>query len=427
MTTFKIPRALGAGTLVLAALGACQASPAVQPMASQGGGLQLKATAQLPVGQGPHGIAAAQGFVYNADTGAGQISVIDTRTQAVVTTLPLPDGTPGYLKAFHDGRHVLGADTKRGELWVIDPAQGHRVVQRIPAGTGVDKLVIDTDDRRVWVSLTGEPRILELTFAADRSQAPTRRSYEVGGVAGDQFKHRALAVEAGWLVAPNSADNDVSLINLATAAAQRVAGGNTPGPVGLGVAGEVAVAAIVGFKASNAITLFELPGGTPHRLDDVGLTPADVGVDPTLGRAYVTMSGSNEVAVVDYVGKRLVGRVPVGKRPVHLYMAPALPAGSPAPGAVASAGPAAAGGHANGDGHAHYQLTDHPMPTLTHEWWVGNDDGGSVTVFDGETLRVKATIATGAGHHKLAFSGTFAYVSNLTDSTVSVVDRATIE
>ena len=430
MTPFRTPRALSVGALVLTALGACQAAPPGQP--GPAAGLQLTATAQLPVGKGPHGIAAAQGFVYNADTGAGQVSVIDTRTQAVVTTLPLPGGTPGYLAAFPDGRHVLGADTKRGELLVIDPAQGHQVVQRVPAGAGLDKVVIDADDRRVWVSLTGEPRILELTFAADRTQAPTRRFLEVGGVAGAQFKHRALAVSAGWLVAPNSADNDVSLVNLATGTSQRVAGGNNPGPVGLGTTGGAAVAAIVGFKASNAITLFELPGGTPHRLDDAGLTPSDLGVDSTLGRAYVTMSGSNEVAVVDYVGKRLVGKVPVGKRPVHLYLAPALPAGgkpaagSPPTTAAASAGPAPAASHAADDGHAHahYRLAD--VPTLTHEWWVGNDDGGSVTVFDGETLRVKATIATGAGHHKLAFSGAFAYVSNMTDATVSVIDRSAL-
>jgi DNA-binding beta-propeller fold protein YncE len=354
--------------------------------------------------------------------------VIDTRTQAVATTLPLEGGTPGYLKAFHDGKHVLGADTKRGELLVIDPAQGHKVLQRVPAGAGIDKLVIDADDRRVWVSLTGEPRILELTFATDRSQAPTRRAHEVGGVAGEQFKHRALAVGAGWLVAPNSAENDTSLIDLATGRATRVSGGNNPGPVGIGTAGEAAVAALVGYKASNAITIFELPGGTPHRLDDVGLTPSDVGVDPMLGRAYVTMSGSNEVAVVDYVGKRLVGRVPVGKRPVHLSMAPPLPVApltAKAPGSSAAevnGSPAAGDGHA----HAHFRLADHPTPSLTHEWWVGNDDGGTVTVFDGETLRVKATIATGQGHHKLAFMGAFAYVSNLADSTISVVDRAAL-
>src|SRR5690348_562213 len=33
--------------------------------------------------------------------------------------------------------------------------------------------------------------------------------------------------------------------------------------------------------------------------------------------------------------------------------------------------------------------------------WVGNDEGGSVTVIDAGTLKVTAQIATGAGHHEI--------------------------
>jgi DNA-binding beta-propeller fold protein YncE len=404
---------MAGGTLLLATLlGACQtlvpaASDASSPRALAATGLALSAIQQISVGKSPHGIAVAQGFVYNADTGAGQFSVIDTKTQSVVKTLPVAAGRPGYLKAFHDGRHMLGADTQTGQLLVFDPAQDHRVLQSVLVGQGIDRLVIAPDDRRVWVSLTGEPRIVELTFEADRAKAPARRDIGVGGVAGEQFKHRALAVSADFLVAPNSAENDVSLVNLASGEARRVSGGNNPGPVAIGTTDGVSVAAIVGFKASNAVTLFELPGGKAHPLDEVGLTPSDMGVDARLGRAYVTMSGSNDVAVIDYLAKRLVGRVPVGKRPVHIYAAPALEA-------------------AQTGEKAPYALLHGTEAAGLHEWWVGNDDGGSVTVFDGETLNVKATIATGAGHHKMAFWGRYAYVSNLTDNTVSVIDRDAI-
>lgn len=399
MTRLTPPMLAFALTLV-----ACQAAPT--PPAPGSVPAALQAVRQIKVGAAPHGITAAGGFVYNADTGAAQVSVIDTATQAVATTLPFEGGKPGYLKAFHDGRHVLAADTGKGMLRVLAVGPGHPTLQAVPVGKGIDKFVIAGDDRTVHVSLTDEAQVVELQFGADRAAAPTRKTYAVGDVAGAQFKHRALAAGAGWLVAPNSAQNDTSLINLKTGAAERVGGGNNPGPVGLGTVGEAATAAIVGFKASNSIGLYELPGLRLHRLDEVGLTPSDVAVAPGLGRAYVTMSGSNDVAVVDYVGKRLVGRVPVGQRPVHLYLAPPL-------------------GRA-GLAHAAYGLQDGPAGTAAPEVWVGNDDGGSVTVFDGQTLRVKATIATGAGHHKMAFSGGFAYVSNLTDATVSVIDRTAL-
>ena len=59
--------------------------------------------------------------------------------------------------------------------------------------------------------------------------------------------------------------------------------------------------------------------------------------------------------------------------------------------------------------------------------WVANDGGGSVSVLDATTLAVRGTVATGAGHHHLATWGGKAYVSNLTDGTVTVIDRARAE
>lgn len=64
--------------------------------------------------------------------------------------------------------------------------------------------------------------------------------------------------------------------------------------------------------------------------------------------------------------------------------------------------------------------------------WVGNDatDGtqGGVTVIDPAALSPVQHIATGTGHHDLAFSpdSRFAYVTNAGDGTLSVIDTATL-
>jgi DNA-binding beta-propeller fold protein YncE len=318
----------------------------------------------------------------------------------VVKTINFNDGTPGYVKAFHDEKYVLVTDTKKGTLNVLDPAHDHTIVQTIPVGAAPDKVRISEDDKQVVVSLVGEPRVVMFTFGDDRTQAPQRKDFQVGVASGE---HRDAAFDEGWIIAPNNGDNNVSLINLATGAAQTVTGGNNPGPVGIGTDGETAVTAIVGNAASNTISFFELPGGTATTLSDgVGLSPQDMVVDPDLHRAYLTMAGSNEVAVVDYIAKKLVGKVPVGNRPVHIYMAPVMPSAAP------------------------YRVK-HDAAVLSHEIWVGNDAGASVTIFDGDSLRVKATVATDAGHHKMAFSGTKGYVSNITANNVSVIDRTQIK
>lgn len=365
----------------------------------------LQALKQIAVGKTPHGMTAASGFVYNSNQGSASISVIDPATDTVVKEIPVADGTPGYTKAFHDGKHVLTLDRKNGNLLVIDPAKEHQVIQTIAVGQGPDRIIIDEDDKNVMVALTDESKLIQLTFEGDRAKAPARKELAVGSVAPAQSKHRSIDFKQGWTVSPNSGENNVSLLNLVAGTTQTVTAGNSPGPVGIGTDSDQAVAAMVGNVASNTLTLFALPSFEATTLSDVGLSPTEMTFDSQLGRAYVTMAGSNDVAVVDYKAKKLVGRVPVGRRPVHIFMAPPMPTSGKY--AIARSGSTST--------------------QLSREIWVGNDDGESVTIFDGDTLRVKATVMTGKGHHKMAFVGTKAYISNLIDGTVSVIDRTAIK
>lgn len=391
--------------LVAALLAGCPATAGLAPgvpapgMSAAPSTPQLAALKQIPVGKAPHGAGGAGGFIYNSDVGDARVSVIDAATDVVVTTIPFPGGAPGYVKAFHDEKAVMILDTKQNDLVVIDPAQQHKILQRVPIGIKPDKIRIDGD--RVLVSCAGEGKLVMLAFEADRAKAPGRTEFMIGTNGGD---HRDAAIAKGWLLAPNPGDNNVSVINLVSPTPQTLQAGNGPGPVGIGVSGETAVAAIVGNAASNSITVFELPGFTATTIEGVGLTPTDMQVDSELGRAYVTMAGSNELAVIDYRTKTLVGKVPTGARPVHIYMAPVMPAAA-----------------------AMRALLDHPEAPVSHELWIGNDAGASVTIVDGQSLRVKATVSTGVGHHKMGFSGAKGYVSNITDNTVSVVDRTQVK
>jgi YVTN family beta-propeller protein len=65
--------------------------------------------------------------------------------------------------------------------------------------------------------------------------------------------------------------------------------------------------------------------------------------------------------------------------------------------------------------------------------WVGNDGEGEessgVTVIDAQAHTVAASIATGAGHHEIAFTADslFAFVTNRDAGTVSVIDVQKLE
>jgi len=104
-------------------------------------------------------------------------------------------------------------------------------------------------------------------------------------------------------------------------------------------------------------------------------------------RLFVSMPRANEVAAIDTETFKLVASIPAGESPTRVAVQP--------------------------DGRY---------------LWVGNDartsaDSG-VTVVDAEKLEREKSIATGRGHHEIAFSGDdrWAFVSNRDEGTLSVVD-----
>lgn len=368
--------------LVAAALG-CAGTPAGPPPSGEA------VVAQVGVAKTPHGIDAAKGFVYVGSIEGEAISVIDAATDALVKTLPRPGGRVVYVLPFPDGNHVAALDNKTGEVLVIDPAADHRVLQAVPVGKGPDEARFLADGSLV-VALADEDALVRLTFEADRTKPPARRTYPVGTAAGATNRHRPLGAMAGWAVVPNTGDNHATITDLATGARREVMDGNNPGPVAIAGQDGVARVAIVGWRASHRLTIHDLAGGEPVRIDGQGQFPQAIAVDEGLRRAFVVMSGSDELLAVDYERKAAVGRVKVGSRPVELHVWP---------------------GHAD---------------PAAKEIWVGNDGGGSVTVLDAATLRTKATLAVGQGHHHLATTNGKVYVSNLDSGTVTVIDRARV-
>ena len=344
----------------------------------------------IKVGKAPHGMAAAAGFVYNSNSGENTISVIEAATDKLATTLTLPQGHPSYIKASHDEKFLFVLSDV-GKLYIYAPGQNQALLQTLDVGKQPDKLQISPDDHKVWVSLAGEDDITELDFTQGFAQAPKQRKLSTGK-ANPASEHRALALGLSWLATPNPADNDLSLVNPANGEQLRVRAGNEPEAVALGSWDGQDRMLIIGNKASNTVTLYHLEAKIAITLQDVGQTPTDIAVVPELTRAFVSMAGSNELTVIDYRQQKVLKRIPVGKRPVHVY-------------STSSRLKIQHGGH------------DHA------EIWVCNDGGETVSVLDAEELTLKATVPVGKGHHKLAFWSQKAFVSNLSDGTLSVIDR----
>ncbi|MGH7529879.1 MAG: YncE family protein [Gemmatimonadales bacterium] len=107
----------------------------------------------------------------------------------------------------------------------------------------------------------------------------------------------------------------------------------------------------------------------------------DAGAGPHF-RLYVTVSGLNEVVVIDPVQKRIVQRIPVGVFPQGLS-----------------------------------------VDQATGRVFVANRDGGSSSVIDGATGEVLQTIPVGNGPGDAEYNprNRLLYVPNGTDNSISVV------
>ncbi|MET8645927.1 cytochrome D1 domain-containing protein, partial [Streptomyces sp. NPDC004675] len=107
-------------------------------------GLALPAISSSPAWADPSPDA------YVANGGSGNVSVIDTRTNTVVATVPVGSGPQGVAST-PNGRRVYVANRGSNTVSVID-TRTNTVVATIPVGTMPLGIAITPNGRRVYVA-----------------------------------------------------------------------------------------------------------------------------------------------------------------------------------------------------------------------------------------------------------------------------------
>jgi virginiamycin B lyase len=172
------------------------------------------ATARVPVDGQPGAIASGGGAIWVADT-SGAVTRIDPATNSVTQMITLPWGHPGAM-AFGAGR-VWVADPAARQLAEINPVTGSLART---LSVNLQPSAIAAVGPAIWVAGNDSPTVEELAAASGRVLARVR----VG--AGPS----ALAVGAGSLWVASSVEATISRIDLATSAVTAVI------PVGRGPA-----------------------------------------------------------------------------------------------------------------------------------------------------------------------------------------------
>src|SRR5262245_56982042 len=115
------------------------------------------------------GAGAPQAYVGNFNDNT--ISVLDTASNRVLTTIPVPAGPHG-LVATPDGRFVYVSSDGASTVSVIDTATDS-VVSAVEVGQMPHGLAITPDGRRVLVAVFGTNRLLAIDTADNRPAGET--------------------------------------------------------------------------------------------------------------------------------------------------------------------------------------------------------------------------------------------------------------
>ncbi|MNK66890.1 hypothetical protein D3C87_862190 [compost metagenome] len=383
---------------------------------------QISHAKTIAVGEGPHGITYAGGMIINSNPKSGDISIINPTTDTVAKTLTFDGGketnSPTQAQATKDGKYAITMDSKAHVLRVIK-GETQTVVDTVALGKAPGSKIVWADEKTAYLALgakTGETavestqNVAKITWTEGFEKPATVEKLTVSRDGAASFGAGFLAVGGGYLAVPNANDNAVSFVKIGESAVTTLQEGNAPGPIGISTLNDSAIL-LYGNKNSSTVVVYDLKAKQLLGNIKVGSTPTDMVIRADGKYAYITCSGANEVAIVDIGAAKLHSTVAVGRgtstasKPVHIYLVDK---------------PASASGYRVAhEGH------DHETPA--QQVWVGGDGDGSVTVLDPETQKAIAVITVGNGHHKMAFTATKAFVSNITDNTVSVVDRSVIK
>ncbi len=267
----------------------------------------------IPVPKGPHGLVVTPDGrkVYVSSDGESAVSVIDTATDRVIATVDVGPNPHGLAMA-PDGKLVLVSAWGANEAAFIDTA-GDRIVGRVPVAQAHNG-TISADGRTAWVGsqqqgATALVRI-DVPGMKEAARIPLDKTPRALDVSPDG---RRLYFTVAGLSAVLVLDTATGQI------ATQIPVGASPHQAPLTADGRWA---LVPSQGPGELGIIETASGSVAATIPVGKTPHWVTPSSDGTMAYVTNEGSNDVSVVDLAGRKVVATVPVGNGPRKIAVQP---------------------------------------------------------------------------------------------------------
>ncbi len=277
------------------------------------------------------------------------IAVLDTGTNRVQGTIPVPQGPHGIVIT-PDGRKVYVSSDGASTVSVID-TQTDKIVRSIEVGPNPHGLAIAPDGRQVLVGAFGTNQVLLIDTGTDQI-----------------VKRLPVPMPHNSVLSPDG--------HMAYVGSQQ--------------------------QGATAIVILDLVQDTQVGTVPLDKTPRGLTLSPDAKQLYVTVAGVDAVQVVDLASQRVVGQIPVDASPHHVVT---LPNGSA--GLVISQGP---GTLEFFDPTRH--TVSHTVRVGTNPHWlavstdgriayVTNEGSQDVSVVDVASSTVTATVQVGNAPRKI--------------------------
>lgn len=272
-----------------------------------------KVVGRIPTGESPHEVVASSdgklAFAsnYGSNPPGSTLSVIDLAAQKELHRVDLGTLRRPHGLAFADGKLYFTAEVNK-LIGRYDPA-ANQVDWLLGTGQNSTHMVmVNSDASQIFTANIGSDSITMIERAGVQNWNETVIPVGKGPEGFD------ISPDGKQLWAANSRDGSVSVIDIYTKKAVHAFSVQTKRSNRLKFTPDGRLVLISDLEAGELVVLERATKKTMKRIR-LGNSPAGILVEPDSARAYVAVTGDDNVAVVDLKSLELAGRIQTGKGP----------------------------------------------------------------------------------------------------------------
>ena len=277
-----------------------------------------KVTSTVPVGSGPEGIAVTPDGkkVYVANNDSNSVSVIDTATNSVIANINSASGLYGFYNPYGvavspDGTKIYVANQDHDTVSVIDAAT-NTVTGIVDVGSTPCGIALSPDGKKLYVANLDDNTVSVINAATNMGPAISTATVAVGSSPNEV----AVTPDGKKVYVTNSDSNTTSVIDTATNTVTATLTG-VIGPAGVAVTPD-GKKVYVANQDDDTVSVIDTANNTVTATVDVGSSPYGVAVTPDGKKVYVANYDDDSTSVIDTATNTVIATVDVGSGPSEI-------------------------------------------------------------------------------------------------------------